>query len=629
MAVTRDGKGNVVPENQAYLGTEQQNAPRRPLSSRSFGSPLISSPVGNSLGAEYFSKITDGLKKIFAGAHENIELKVIEIGRENNPMLTFSCIVVAGVLRDAPQVGVAYHILIIENTGSVLQPMMKNINGQQIPVMVVASEAIEDVLLTLVKKKLDETSFLNDKVPGKSLPKLLTDGTVVGRTFNPDSIDQIFRLARNTAMALATELDANEPTFEDFNLATADIDSRLNINIGFQTAPTIDDVGHPIRSDLLISFVSTSQQAVADGALNRGNRDTNVSEVNGFIDLLWSPAPAPGIFNAYQQQYNPQLQQQTQKYAARLVITNVLSNFSYTLSSMLLSLYTTLSLQTNNNWIQYFRPQHTSDMDLRDIGALGIEANFDNNPNGIGTRIDTKSESFTLQALGKLIANLIHPGLVISMDVADMGPQSWYLSVFSAASAGNLLAVNRILTAANNLTNGNFSRHWERAVDPRIFLDSDSTILLGYYTDQKGQLRDIRDIDYLAVANLVGDRDPMAIKDWSDTFARSDLPWEMRMDARRKMINSLTGEKAIINGKATRLTFNPEFMSALSHGIMDCGLSLGIITPLSGDLFHSERASASFITAGMLNPLSSLFSIQNIGRGYQQQYQSVSPRWRG
>ena len=45
MAVTRDGKGNVVPESQAYVGNEQQTASRRPLSSRSFGSPLISSPV--------------------------------------------------------------------------------------------------------------------------------------------------------------------------------------------------------------------------------------------------------------------------------------------------------------------------------------------------------------------------------------------------------------------------------------------------------------------------------------------------------------------------------------------------------------------------------------------------------
>ncbi len=636
MAVNRDGSGRVIPDmSQASAGQEQpQQQKRRSMGTRSFSSPLISSPVGNSLGAEYFSKISAGLKKIYAGAHEEIDLKVIEIERENNPMLTFSCIVVAGVLRNAPQVGVAYHILVIENTGNALRPLIKNINNQQVSVMIVASEAIEEVLLTLVMKKLDETTFLDDKIPGKAvlgknLTKLLTDGTVVGRTFDPDSTIQIFRLARNTSLALATELDSNEAEFEDINLATADIDSRLNINIGFQTAPTIDDVGSPIRSDLLVSFISSSQQAVADGALNRGNRDVNVSEINGFIDLMWSPVAAPGVFNAFQQAYGQPVQTPTQKYAARLVITNMLSNFSYTLSSVLLSLYTTLALQTNNNWIQYFRPQHTNDVDLRDIGALGIEANFDNNANGVGTRIDTKSESFTLQALGRLITTLIHPGLVISMDVSDMGPQSWYMSVFSAASAGNQMAINRILNAANNLTNGNFARHWEKVSNPMLFLDSDPTILLGYYTDQKGQLRDIRDIDYLAVANLVGDRDPMAIKDWSDTFARSDLPWELRMDARMKMINSLTGEKATFTGKATRSTFNPEFMAAFSHGILDCGLSLGIITPLSGDLFHSERASASFITAGMLNPNSQMFSLQNIGRGYQQQqYQAVSPRWR-
>jgi hypothetical protein len=171
---------------------------------------------------------------------------------------------------------------------------------------------------------------------------------------------------------------------------------------------------------------------------------------------------------------------------------------------------------------------------------------LENNQSGFGQRIDTKSDSFQLQQLGQLISSLYRPELLISMDVPECASQTWYLSIFKEASVGNKHALDLLLRAANDLTNGNFSRYF--TADKPVFINPFNRVHLGYYMDKNGMKRDIRAIDYLAVANFIGDKDPTRIRAWSDTFLRKDVPLEIRLADRKALIDGLTHNNAIYTG---------------------------------------------------------------------------------
>lgn len=553
-------------------------------------SSLFGAPIGRSIGSEYLLKLSTGLTEIYSHAHKGVEVALITLDKANETALAYSVIVVCLRIKDQPNLGVGYHILIVEATGDRVTSVLDNINNQSVEILRVTGDAMDTVLIQKVAAKV-KAAFPNT-------PSYLVDACVIPASFSPDSKVHMQSVALNAGLAIGTELELHRPGFQDFNLAGSANDSNLVCNIGFSRQQIEDAVGEPMRSDLLINF--TSQKQGVDQrtqSLNSGDREAKVSELSGFIDLLWAPIQQGPVFNAYQ----PQQQLMTQKYAARLIITNLASNFAFTPAAILLSLVTSLSVRDDNNWIQSFRPLAVgNEVDLHDIGCLNVEANMMNEPSGFGTRIDTKADSFKLEDLGQLVAALIQPGLIISLDVPEAGPQTWYLSVFAAAANGGAGATDVLLRAANELTNGNFSRYF--GAGQALFVDTNNRVHLGTWTDRNGQRRDIRDIDYLAVSALMGDRNPQVIREWSDTFTRTQYPLAQRLAARKKMIMGLTSETAQFNGFAQRVTFSHAFLDALARGCSDAGLKVRINTPLSGSDFSSTRGIANFVNAALLQP---------------------------
>lgn len=554
---------------------------------------MFAAPIGVGVGSEYYGKVKAGLTEIYKTANENVEIALIDLDRANTPALAFSAIVVALRFKQNPKAGVAYHIIVLEATGDKLTPVFENIGNQQIELTRYTSDAMDDVLQAKAEEKVRK-AFPTNAVH-------IVDGTVVPASFNPDDKYAMHRLALNAGLAAGTELETNNEGFADLNLVHMQNDSTMQINIGFNRQQIEDAVGNPMRSDALINFVSkkNGQQQQRNVSVNSGDKETKVSEVSGFVDLLWNPVNPAGQLNPYQQQMQ---MAHTQKYAARLVITNLASNFSYTPGSVLLALMTAMALRDDSNWIQAFRPLPSSgnEIDLTDIGALNIEANLRNEPNGYGTRIDTKSDNFKLEDLGQLVAAMVQPGLIVSLDCPEGGPQSWYLSVFAAASAGHVGAQDIIYSAANQLTNGNFGQFFPKG--SAMFVDQNNVVHLGTWIDRNGVKRDIRDIDHIAVANLVGERNPQLIRDWSDTWLRTNYPLAQRLAARKKMISGLTNETATFTGKATRVTFSAAFLDAVSKGIRATGLPVRVNTPLSGSDFNNQRGVASFANSALLAP---------------------------
>ena len=601
MAITDNDNITV---NQVPTPAPKDAQIHQPATAESKGSPwsfhrqggMFAAPIGSGLGSESLTKLADALTEIYRSANHGVAITLLVLDNSTHRALAFSSIVVCMREKDVVNSPVGYHTLVIEATGDRIEPRFEQHQGNQVEILMTTDAAYDQVLQDLVKQKVS-AAFPNTKV-------LPVDGSVVPRDFNVESKEAVHALALNAGLAIGTELATKAPGFEDLNLGTAQRDSNLTINVAFSHNQISNAVGAPVRADVLISLNSQQQQNnqnQLNRSINSGDRTVKISEAAGFIDMIWAP-----VSNQSFSPYQMQQPQQTQKYAARLVLTSLESNFAMTPAAVLMTLLSAMAVREDNNWIQAFLPSPTSnkEIDLYDIGALAIEANFNNDPSGFGARVDTKTETFTLDSLGKLVAALIQPGLVISLDVPVFAPETWSTSIFSAAAvANNQAAYDIIYNAANKLTNGGFGRRFPHGTP--MFTDTDNRVHLGYYKDKNGDKRDIRDIGYTAVANYAGDRNPQTIRDWSDTWYRQQYPLAQRLSARKRMISAITRESAEFTGFADRITFTDVMLVALSEGAREAGLAVRVATPLNSADFNNERQAASFIQSALMTPAQS------------------------
>jgi len=560
-----------------------------------FGSGLFAAPIARGVGSEYYSKLKTALFEIYKQTDPQVEIQLLDLDNVNEPSLVFSAMIVATRNKQRMETGVAFHILLLEATGEKVPPYFENINGSQVEVYRVPSDAFD--------KELIDRAVIAVQKAYPNTRAFMVDGTVVPAGFNPDNKFAVHSLALNAGLATNTELVVQSRDFEDMNLARRQQDNSLNINISFNRQQIENAVGDPMRSDVMIAFNSNRGQNQRNNQMvNSGDREIQISRISGFVDLLRVPPPNMPSNNMYGNYYQPQQQGPKQIFAPRLVITNLESTVSYTPASVLLSLATALSLNDNFNWMQAFRPQPTgrNEIDLTDIGALNIDANTMNEQSGFGTRIDTKDNSFQLENLGQLISMMIQPGLIVSLDCPEFGPQSWYLSVFALAANGNVQAYEAIFASVDALTNGNFSKNFPKGQP--MFVDSHNRVHLGTWVDRSGNKRDIRDIDHLAVCNLVGERDAPVIRDWSNTFLNMQQPLLQRLATRKKLIMGLTGDTAVFTGFAQRVTFSQQFLQALQKAIAMCGTTVNVTTPLNSSAFNDQRGVATFANSAMVMP---------------------------
>lgn len=564
---------------------------------------LFAAPIPRGVGSEYYTKLKKALQEVYMSANPDVEISLLDLDNGTETVLAYSSIIVAIRMNKNSSMGVAYHIAIVEASGDKLQPIVVNNNNMQIEILRVTSDALDSVLLDKAHRKVS-VAFPNVDV-------FYTEGTVIPVTFNPDDKTAIHELALSMGLACNTELAIRTSGFRDFNIAEVTRDSTLVVDQFYGPKPLVNAVQQPLRSDISLVFSSRKNQNVQRGmqSVNAGDRDFTISSLSGYIDLIYSPVAPMGSFNPYM----PQQAMATQKYVPRMVVTDIRSNFSYTPGSILLALATSLSLKQDNNWIQYFRPTigNPNEVNLRDVGALNIEGNLANEPTGFGARINTTADAFNLIELGQYLSALIQPGLVMSIDCPEASPQSWYLSVFAAAAEGQQAAYNLIYDSANRLTNGFLEKHFPKGA--KMFVEEMNRVHLGTWTDRNGKVCDIRDIDYLAVCNLAGDRNPTVIRDFSDTFYRTQYPLDLRLHSRRKIIQNLTNETANFTGFAKRVTFSASFMEALNKAILETGLAVRVNSPMTGNDFSAQRGVGTFTQDAMMSNNNSFFNTAGFG----------------
>lgn len=618
MSIIKDGnapKQNAPKEAQPQAGGQQtmaenfgrsqQAAPaqqQQPISLRTFG--IGRQVMGRTQAGEILSKLKKSLDEVYAesAGDKSFYIETIPVDMMQTATLGVSALIVALQDKLSPDGAVAYHTLIIEASAEAPLPKIEHIGGQQVQVRRTIGEAYDDVMMNTM------ADFVARAFPGaKQYP---VSAEVVPRDFNMEDKTAIWNLASNAIFAANQELEVQDSGFIDLNLGHLDNDSNINLRTSFNNPHIVNAVGHPVRADIKMEMsLGTTQQNQNQQGMERTNA---LASVQGFIDLIWCPKQQPQ--QGFYGQQQPMAAMNNPLYVPRFIITAMESAKALTIASQLLAFVPVLSLRDNNQWMQTFRRQSfNGERDLNDIGAVGIEANFMQDPSGYGAPIDTSADSFTTEQLYRLCNAVFNDGLSIAIDIPECGPDTWFNEVFMIAGQNNAGANQAIIEAANVLTNGAFSRYFP--ANGRVCDDECNRIHMGYYVDGNGVRRDIRDISYLAVMNTQGKTDPTIIRAFSDTFANINEPLNMRLATRERIITGIV-PSVVFTGFARRVTIDPEFIRAFAQALADVHLSITQTTQYA-DGGNYMRASAQFAAASMLTGATQ--SVFNRGRfGYQQ-----------
>jgi hypothetical protein len=565
MAANFGNENNTQKTQSATRETQpQQDAPRRDTTARpsSIGefNALFSNPMSQSTLGESVTTFAEAIRgAIKAAGDTNNALDVLTLdGEESN--MALSAVLVTARIGSV----VAVHTVVIESSGPSLENQTYSTYSAG-PREVVVDTVPGDVC---DKDFWDATLYVVRSKFGTAVDIVDAGASVIPDACSPDNLKAMQSVtyhAVTAAWSLASHSQANNKAIsvKDISGIASMFKARIDLNAGDNESAA----GLPVRNDFNVAMYGISGNQRSTSA----KKTIALTSVGGFLDLVYNPSnPQQAVL---QNPYAPQPQMpDARTYTPRLVMTNVRTSLStITMELQLLAISTATLMSHNDAWVNALRPSSdTSRVDMRDIGAVGLEVNFTNSPDHQFAKIDTKASTFDDNELYALIGASIHPNLIYSLDVEEAGEMSWLQSILVAAAQGDNESIDFILRSADNLTNGCFSQCYKGGspVESEV-----NRVQLGTYTDEDGVLRDIRDLDYLAVMNIVGERDPQVVECFANTYDRTEIDPALRLDDRANIIRRVLGDTVKITGYANRITFNTEFLIALATAIHNAGLS--------------------------------------------------------
>lgn len=359
-------------------------------------------------------------------------------------------------------------------------------------------------------------------------------------------------LAMYNTMNNVVELDSTPAyTLVGRNSSAEQLVGRLT----FTGEKYLDEVGHPQRHDVVIEMDSTRHQAGREFLAS----NSNITKVSGYVEPVYAqPNPDPS------QAMNNQL------FYAQYVMTQLSTGYdAMDVEMTLLGLVTASMLQVQNGWADAFRPRYGSqskEVDFRDVGGLGYCG-----PDA--AKIDSKSENFKTN-FPQFMRDYfrLNQGIIFAIDIAECGPDAFVMDIFRAAGGNNGNAITALVKAADNLTGGLFTQKANQAGSFPLIVDTGNRIHNGYYVAESGELRDIRDVDLLAVANVYGKSNPTAIMTYADSFSPNVAAQPIRMANRLQIIDDVLNGRQVITGYSGRYIIHPTFLRILTEACREVGL---------------------------------------------------------
>ncbi len=569
-------------------------------------------------GSAYTTKLYENLSKIFLEKRPNIVKEIFVIDKETERDINFSCVVVTASIEGNLDQGKSFAILLLAATGNVKEEV-KNVGNEQVKLAIYPSTYIDKYLVDKV------LSFVSARTPNLDSKFLYNaDGFVIPANFNIEDPAKLKELSKRCEQYVFAEL-ATQANADVIDLKEVSKDTNLVIDVSTNNTPGVDSVGEPIRESFVVEFNSLTRDGrnVQQSLHNTQGQKQNICHVGGFFDLLFGPEdPSIVSANKFMKQNAPI---STKRYIPRCVITSF-DSVSISIPRFLIGLYTTIALQHDRNWVQFFRRkiQTGKTPAYDDVGFLNIEANISQEPpGGYGVPIDTSS--FDMAELSGYMSAMVQDNLLYSLDCPDGNPETYYTRVFQEAASGNSSAMQFIYDCMDQLTSGYFSQEFSSSLP--IVGQNPIKVLTGYWTDSDGNVRDIRDIDTLTVCNMVGmkNEDPAFIVDWMSLFIPEAYADEdLRLDKMRKMLNMFLQDTATYTGVATRVNFQPEALVAFMHSIEKCGITISnIVTPINSSEMTSRRQMFTY-DSSVFNQQRALFRSSSMGSNPTRTFRGYS-----
>lgn len=625
---------------------------------RSMNSPLSSRVnYGMSRGATSHAMraIIEVVDKIAEGEKDQpVKFSFYGLDGEKEGLLISALVVVATLKNGSSDAKyAAHHTLLLASTakGATAVEQQAQVGNQVVKYerLVVAADAYDATMRARVAE------VVKGSFPGFAL--IDADATVVPANLDLKSEEAVRNVIANATTASSTLL-ASVVASDGWVIDDSVTQQTFTTEIKSTYDHFADLTGNPVRADVVVEMAmltgrnQNQGQTGGEFQYNTSQSKRLITQITGYIDLSSAPPVATNAFgfgglNAGMAAKPEDLQ----IYAPRLVITNVdAPDEACELPVILQGLATTQALYNDGRWIgalvqqHKLGAQHAEDgVNIRDLSAIGLEAPVMAPPVGYmgaempkAQRLPLASATVGDAMLAAAIQTYFRQDLLISADVPECGAASWIMSPFAAAARGDQNAIRDIFEAADMLTGGKFSPIYKAnnggQMKSPVYNDN-MYVNLGFYQSARG-LRDIRDIDYLAVLNATGDKGLEDINDWANLQANAEVDPMFRLTETRRIQQGLF-QSMTITGRAVRVTFNPAFIYSLAAAVAEAGLvyetkvgmsapqgTARMIAPYMRNLPTGLGNAGAFVASGMRRPAASGFAAGSFGRYAHNRNQS-------
>ena len=429
-------------------------------------------------------------------------------------------------------------------------------------------------------------------------------------------------------------LDGERVVVAPIDLKTDERGDKVNLvnYVNFNKGTQVTEEGNLARTDVTVETVALNN-AGAPG--DNSHHRTGVVTTSGYMDYLFRAPhqvqmPDPVLAGIQVPYMNPQFQQQqpalapTVQFLANFIITDIyMPSLNYVLPSLesyLLGINNAAYLGHGRDaqlpyplWYDIAKPTEMREnvMDVKDLGAIGYELP---NENGEAKEFKIKSTEFVQKGeLKRWLATYMGTEMQVSVDVPSSGAMGYHLEPFVqlanvkgrtheedvAIAERRAFARERIIKAANNVTNGLFSKYFG---NEEIILGNPLRMQIGSISGPDGEL-DSREIDYIAALNQTAG-DAVALeraREFSRSFeGRTDLSPSKVVADRDAELSYYSNNTYKFDTWVSRVTLSPAFLAAFAQAVAEAGI-LPAIHEEHRQHFESARGYQVQGTAGINN----------------------------
>lgn len=520
---------------------------------------------------EAVSEFTAVVEKTLAKADQNFQFKVIAMDGARWS-LHYSIAVITASLNIEGKDVVSAFAMILEGSNSrpTAAPQVLGRNAS-VEVILTAMDAWEDITFNKIIEAVQEAT---------GIESVLSAGACV----IPAAVDfkdehRMHQIVWNANEALHSSFETSYPdSFDHINIKDFIGDQdRLVLAAEFNHGDVESVVGEPVRSDIKFRMAVTesgSDTNVFTDWQHKGTRD--LLEVSAFVNPVFvGPGPAP----AYGQVTSNHM------LLPQVIVTQVAAvEMPFTPESYFLGLSTIAMLGDEYQWAQQFT--NFGENSMHDIAMVGLRVTQLQNPREKPVPLDTISNGFGEDELGKVVREFFYAEPVFCIDAEDAGVNSWLTSIMVDAArndADGNAAHDWLCNAINRLTGNSFARHHDGGA---LFSNEGVRVHLGTYKDTDGTIRDLRALDSTAWGNLIGHNDMEGVEIWEDTFNNDSIPQETRLETRLNMMREQLGATNVtVTGFADRIIATRSLMDGLVAAVVEAGLSVDQqgLRPFYGD----------------------------------------------